>query len=83
MWLAQRQRRRERLRGEDLPELYPELRRGHGISFWDDELRMDLAQERELAKLERRAGRVKEYLAREIAWKRMTVPLTDKGPSRI
>ena len=55
---------------EPLPLLMPHLQRGVHISFWEDELRLDLAQERALAELE---GRDPEqaaaaYHARESNW---------------
>jgi hypothetical protein len=52
---------------EPLGVLFPHLVRGARISFWEDELRMDLAQEAELARLEGRDPEqaVKEYSARE------------------
>lgn len=54
--------------------LYPELQHGKAVSFWEDELRMDLEQERHLARLEGKPGRVREYAARESTWRNMTVP---------
>lgn len=74
---ASEQRRRARLRVEyaPLPALYPDLQHGGTVSFWDDELRLDLAQERALAALTGDPSAVTEYRAREWAWRRITVPL--------
>jgi hypothetical protein len=49
------------------------------VSFWDDELRMDLHQERALAVLEHRDpdAAVGAYRSRELAWRAMTVPLIE------
>lgn len=59
-----------------MPPLYPNLQHGKAFSFWEDELRMDLGQERELAKLEGidEEVAVKEYRRREGRWKWITVP---------
>ena len=78
---AQRQasenRRRARIRGaqEPLPQLHPELRHGQVLSFWEDELRLDLIQEAALARLEGRdpLEAMKVYRAREMRWHRITV----------
>lgn len=50
--------------------LFPQLRRGVVLSFWNDELKMDLAQERELAILEGKDPEAvcKEYEQRETEW---------------
>jgi hypothetical protein len=50
--------------------LYPELRSGTRLSFWEDELRMDLAQERALAEMEGRDPdeAVRAYRSRERRW---------------
>jgi hypothetical protein len=62
-----------------LPPLLPELRRGIRLSFWDDELRLDLFQERQLAILEGRDPEVavKAYRSREETWLAHTVGLVD------
>lgn len=62
-----------------LTPLFPDLVHGARVSFWEDELRMDLAQERSLALV---AGEdpelaVRAYRARETAWRRMTCPLVE------
>jgi len=61
---------------EPVPSLFPELQHGSALSFWEDELRMDLAQEAELARLEGRCPveAVKQYRGREIAWKHLALP---------
>lgn len=53
------------------------LQRGVRLAFWDDELRLDLAQERSLALLEGRDPEraVAVYRARETAWRAITAPL--------
>lgn len=60
-----------------LPVLMPELQRGSRIAFWEDELRLDLAQEARLAELEGRDPRVAiaAYRARETNWRAHTAPL--------
>jgi hypothetical protein len=62
-----------------LPVLFPEIRRGQGVSFWEDELRMDLQQEAALAVCEGRdpEDAVALYRSREMAWRSMTVSLFD------
>jgi hypothetical protein len=62
-----------------LPVLFPKLVRGVALSFWEDELRMDLHQERILAALEGRDpdAAAKLYRAREVAWHRWTGPLLE------
>lgn len=64
-----------------LPQLYEHLRRGRTISFWQDELAMDLAQEHVLAELEGRDPEkaVAEYRAREVGWTYATKPLIEPG----
>ena len=68
-----------------VPPLYPELNRGAAVAFLEDELRMDLAQERELARLDRRIrdvdAHLEAYAARERAWRSLTMPLVFEGPS--
>lgn len=60
-----------------LPLLMPDLQHGRAVAFWDDELRLDLAQERELALLEGRdpIAAVAAYRARETSWRGHTAPL--------
>ena len=55
---------------EPLPLLYPHLQYGKAVAFWDDELRLDLEQERALAEWEGRdpAEAVRAYRARERNW---------------
>jgi len=62
-----------------LPLLYPALQRGARLSFWEDELRLDLAQEWALAECEGRDPEeaARTYLARETAWRAMTAPLVE------
>lgn len=62
-----------------LPQLYEELRHGRSLSFWEDELKMDLAQERQLAILEGRDpdAAVKAYKARELNWRGHVAPLIE------
>lgn len=64
---------------EPLAPLFPHLQRGSSLAFWEDELRMDLEQERALAELEGRdpARAAAEYRAREKGWQIVTTPLTD------
>jgi hypothetical protein len=59
---------------EPLPVLRPELQRGGAVAFWEDELRLDLQQERELAKLQNRNPdkAAERYRAREMAWYNLT-----------
>lgn len=59
------------------PLLFPQLRHGTLVSYWDEELRMDLEQERALAVLEGRDPdkAAKEYRARETKFSRLTAPL--------
>ena len=50
---------------DPLPALYPELQHGVAVSFWEDELRMDLAQEHALLNAMGVRGKDRqEYLAR-------------------
>lgn len=65
---------------EPLPILYPELQHGKHYAFWDDELRLDLAQERALAILEGYDPdrRVAAYRARETAWRFYAAPVTEE-----
>jgi hypothetical protein len=63
----------------EVPLLMPHLLRGGSISFWEDELRLDLEQERQLALLENRNPdqALKEYRSREYTWKRLTASILD------
>lgn len=75
---SEKRRRAKRcLDEEPLPVLMPGLQHGSHYSFWEDELRLDLAQEAALAVLEGRCPEeaVKAYRAREYAWRRVTGPL--------
>jgi hypothetical protein len=65
---------------EPLPVLYPELNHGSAMSFWEDELRMDLAQERALAELEGvdPDEAVLAYRRREKAWLAFAAPLIEE-----
>ncbi len=60
-----------------VPLLLPHLQQGRRLAFWEDELRLDLHQEAELAVLEGRdpAAAVAAYRAREISWLAHTAPL--------
>ena len=62
-----------------VPVLYATLVRGTRLSFWEDELRMDLAQEAELARLEGRdpVESCRMYRTREMAWRAFTMPLLE------
>ena len=66
---------------EPLPLLLPALQHGTSISFWEDELRLDLAQEDRLAALEGSDPRaaVDAYRRREIAWRHHTCPFLVDG----
>jgi hypothetical protein len=69
------------VRVEPLPLLMPHLQHGTSMSFWEDELRLDLAQEAHLATLEGRCPieAVRAYLARERNWyNRMTYLFLDE-----
>lgn len=61
----------------ELPLLMPELQRGRRVSFYDDELRLDVAQERALARLEGRDEEeaARAYTRRELGWVSWTLPL--------
>lgn len=63
-----------------LPALYPELNHGNAIAFWEDELRMDLAQEWVLAELEGRdpVAATNAYRARESAWRAVAGEYDDR-----
>ena len=60
-----------------LPLLMPELQHGARVAFWEDELRLDLAQEARLAELEGRdpVAAIARYRARETSWRAHTAPL--------
>ena len=66
---------------EPLPLLLPALQHGTAISFWEDELRLDLAQEDRLAALEGvdPAVATAVYRRREIAWRHHTCPFLVDG----
>ena len=66
---------------EPLLPLMPALQHGTAISFWEDELRLDLAQEARLAEIEGIDPRcaVAAYRRREIAWRHHTCPFTLDG----
>lgn len=66
---------------EPLPPLYPSLQHGASVSFWEDELRLDLAQEAWLAALEGVDPQqaVDAYRRREIAWRHHTCPFLMDG----
>ena len=57
--------------------LMRELQRGTSVAFWDDEMRLDLAQEAALARLEGRSEleAIREYEARERKWHAITTTL--------
>ena len=59
----------------------PTLQRGVAVSFWDDELRLDLAQEAWLAALEGREpeAAVQAYRRREIGCRYHTCPFKLDG----
>lgn len=61
---------------EPLPMLYPDQQRGTVVSFWEDELRIDIMQERALAALEGRDPDEAEraYRSREKMWQANTLP---------
>ena len=67
---ARRREQRVPVDMSPLPLLYPELQHGKALSFWEDELRIDVEQERALARLEGRDPdeAAKAYRARESAW---------------
>lgn len=79
---ARRRAKQAVLAQEPLPMLYPHLQRGTAVSFWEDELRLDLEQEAALARLEGRCPveAVRKYRAREAAWSRITGPLIYDQP---
>ena len=68
-------------RPEPLMPLMPALQHGAAISFWEDELRLDLAQEAHLATLEGvdPGVAVAVYRSREIAWRHHTCPFLVDG----
>jgi len=73
--------RKPAARFEPLMPLMPALQHGSAISFWEDELRLDLAQEAHLATLEGIDPRVATatYRRREMAWWRNTCPFLMGG----
>ena len=70
---------------EPLPLLFPDLQKGAVISFWEDELRMDMRQEAFLALLEGRDQNeaIRQYARRELEWRHLVryQLLADKEPS--
>jgi hypothetical protein len=76
-WRAEVGRRGPQAEVEPLPLLMAHLQHGSRVAFWEDELRLDLAQEEALALLEGRdpAAGVRAYRARETAWRAMVAPL--------
>lgn len=64
---------------EPLPILMAHLMHGTRVSFWEDELRLDLAQEEQLALLEGRDPQeaVRQYRSRELYWHSITCPFLD------
>ncbi len=64
---------------EPLRPLMEHLQHGTALSFWEDELRLDLSQERALAVLEGRDpdAAARAYRAREMGWRQHTVPLVE------
>lgn len=64
---------------EPLQPLFPHVHHGMAMSFWEDELRMDLEQEAALARLENRDvdDAVRRYRAQERDWSNHTVPIDD------
>lgn len=75
---ANRNAKRRAVRTEPLPALFPDLRHGARVSFWEDELRMDLRQEETLAMLEGRDPKVAvaAYRSRETSWRAHTRPIS-------
>ena len=69
---------RARAPADPLPVLYPELQTGTVVAFWEDELRLDLEQERQLAMLEGADvdDAVRRYQRRELLWRDLTRGLT-------
>jgi len=70
-------RRAARPPPEPLAPLFPELRHGSAVEWWDEALAADLEQERALAELEGRDAdaAVAAYRTRELVWARITAPL--------
>jgi hypothetical protein len=66
---------------EPFSVLMPVLQHGSHLSFWEDELRLDLAQEDALARIEGRdpAEAVEHYRLREKRWYNLTCPLLFDG----
>ncbi len=62
---------------QPLPLLMPHLQHGARVAFWEDELRLDLAQEARLAELEGRdpVTAIAAYRARETNWRAHTVAI--------
>ncbi len=68
-------------RFEPLMPLMPALQHGTAISYWEDELRLDLAQEAQLAVLEGVDPKVAvaAYRRRENAWRHFICPFLVDG----
>jgi len=64
-----------------LTPLFPDIKRGASVAFWDEELQADLRQEAVLAALEGRdpAEAVRAYAVREWSWHRSTNAYLDRG----
>lgn len=62
---------------EPIGLLMPHLQHGKVYSFWEDELRLDLAQEAALAIVEGRdpIEAMNAYRLRELYWRAITCPL--------
>lgn len=78
--LREKERRKPRAI-EPLRPLMEHLQHGTMVSFWEDELRLDLAQERALAILENidPDAAVRAYRAREMGWRQHTCPFNLDG----
>jgi len=72
---ARRNALRNHAPAEPLQQLYPDLNHGTSVAFWEDELRMDIEQEKILAVLEGKDPEkaAKTYATRELAWHWRTV----------
>jgi hypothetical protein len=64
-----------------LAPLFPDIQRGGALAFWEDELRLDLRQEAELARLEGRDpdAAVRAYRMRETSWRWWTGVVIREG----
>jgi hypothetical protein len=65
---------------EPLPVLLPGLQHGQAMAFWEDELRLDIYQEQQLALLEGRCPEeaARRYRSREMTWHRVCVCLPEE-----